>query len=166
MEKTHVVYYSRYYNIENFIDNYVDTDKIVVHSVDHEGRAPSYPKGTPFVFIAPTYESEYVAPAFTFMEQHHESCVGIIGSGDRNYGAIYLYSVFELAQTYGKEVYMGIENMGMPSEGKMLENLLHYLDTGEVLGDIRTTGIDTEKENYFNYKKAGNVEWYNPLTQK
>lgn len=166
MEQVHVVYYSRYYNIDNFIDNYVNTDKVVVHAVDHKGGAPSYPEGTPFVFISPSYEPEYVEPAFIFMENHHEYCKGIVGSGDRNYGAIYLYSVFELADTYSKEVYMGIENMGMPQEGVMLENLLHYLQTGELLGDIRTKGIETEKENYFNYKKAGNVEWHNPLTQK
>lgn len=163
MEKVHVVYYSRYYNIANFIDNYVDETKIVTHAVDENGEAPTYEEGTPFVFICPSYEPEYVEPAFTFMEAHHEACKGIVGSGDRNYGAIYLYSVFELADTYNKEVYMGIENMGMPQEGDMLLNLVHFLGTGEKLGKIRTKGIDIEKDNYFKYKKAGNVEWYNPI---
>lgn len=162
INKVHVVYYSRYYNIANFVDHYV-TESTVTHAVDADGNSPTYDGVAKFVFICPTYEPEYVEPAFRFMEGHGHNCVGIVGSGDRNYGAIYLYSVFELAMKHNIRVYMGIENMGMPHEGEILENLLVYLKTGEKLGQIETKGIDTEFNNYIEYKKAGNVEWHNPL---
>lgn len=160
-----IAYYSRYYNIQNFVDNYLPN--VDTYKVGNNGDS-SLPKGHKCILILPTYEPEYLEPAYMFLESNKDNVVGIVGSGDRNYGGLYLYSVFEMADEFGIPVLGGFENMGMSNDADSVMSLIDSLQSGlpPLVTDTEFFDIEVDRQNYYKHKRASGLTWYNPIKKK
>lgn len=146
MNNVEIVYFSKYYNIQNFVDFYLQGEQ--VHKVENNGEC-TLPEGSNCILILPTYEMDYIQPVLDFLEKNHGKVLGIVGSGDRNYHELYLFTAFELSEKYGIPVFGGFENLGSPLDGEAVKNLVKSLKTGEVYDFSHFDPIHEDRDNYF-----------------
>ena len=57
----------------------------------------------PYVLVVPTYEAEFIAPVFDFLEtgENQKFLAGVSGSGNRNFAELFVFSAKEIARKYG-----------------------------------------------------------------
>ena len=80
-----------------------------------------------FVLIVPTYEPEITYPADDFLTDHSEHCLGIIGSGNRNFGDEFVYTAKDLAHDYKLPMLYAFEFSGTEEDVKKVDQLLKNL---------------------------------------
>jgi protein involved in ribonucleotide reduction len=81
-----------------------------------------------FVLITPTYEPELLPDVFDFMADNHAHCVGIIGSGNRNFGVDYIYTAKDLSRQYDIPVRYDFEFNGTPEDIAHVKDILNELE--------------------------------------
>lgn len=68
----------------------------------------------PYVLVVPTYEAEFIAPVFDFLEtvENRKFLVGVSGSGNRNFAELFVFSAKEIAKKYGVPLIYAFEFSG------------------------------------------------------
>lgn len=65
-----------------------------------------------FILIAPTYDEMMLDDLMDFMEDNHEKCIGIVGSGNYNFADLYIFTAKDLSEKYNIPVIYDFENRG------------------------------------------------------
>ncbi|QDK71361.1 class Ib ribonucleoside-diphosphate reductase assembly flavoprotein NrdI [Lactococcus protaetiae] len=94
-----------------------------------------------FILITPSYAEEsptvsksieVMDPVFDFMayNDNYKFCRGIIGTGNRNFAGIYIFTAKEISAKYQIPILYDFEFNGTPSDVEMVEKLAKKLDQG------------------------------------
>lgn len=134
--QTPVYYYSSSSNlIGRFAQHLTDTDGRAVYNLaDPEVRRGE--ASGPWVLLTPSYKAgnadEVTLPAgvrsFLRSPVNRRRLVGIIGSGNRNFGVYYQAAARMLAQTSGRPVLFEFELSGTPEDVTTCARILRELD--------------------------------------
>lgn len=65
-----------------------------------------------FVIIAPTYESIMLEDLEDFIDLNHENCIGVVGSGNYNFGNDYVFTAKDISEKYDIPIIYDFENRG------------------------------------------------------
>ena len=98
----------------------------------------------PFLLITPSYAEEsptvsksieVMDPVFDFMalSDNAKLCRGIIGTGNRNFAGIYIFTAKELSAKHQIPIVYDFEFNGTPTDVEAVENIAHQLDSGAVV---------------------------------
>ncbi len=136
MAQTPVYYYSSSSNlIGRFAQRLTETDGRAVHNLaDPEVRRGE--ASGPWVLLTPSYKAgnaeEVTLPAgvrsFLRSAANRRSLVGIIGSGNRNFGVYYQAAARMLARTSGRPILFEFELSGTPEDVAACARILGELD--------------------------------------
>lgn len=126
LENTIIVYKSISGNVKNFISKLpiesfeIDNDNI--YDYNHNGK---------FLLIAPTYDDFMMEDVFDFMEDNHEQCSGIIGSGNNNFGELYIFTSKNLSEKYNIPIVYDFENNGNKKDVENVRNMIQELNNNK-----------------------------------
>lgn len=156
MNQTKIVYFSKYFNVQNFIDYFMSNAETYPikndGTVDIEGDFQC-------ILILPSYESDYMIPLLDFVDKYKHNIKGMIGSGDRNYHELYLFSAFELEIDYGIPVLGGFENMGMQEDADAILKIAKAIDNNEPIPSTHFDCIHEDRESYLANRKDVSEIW-------
>ena len=84
-----------------------------------------FDKNSKFYLLIPTYEEEWIGDAWDFMDDYHENCLGIIGSGNFNFGDdMFIFTANDMSKKYDIPVIYSIENFGNKKDINNIKELL------------------------------------------
>lgn len=136
MEKVPVYYYSSVSNLTGrFAERLAAADgRAVFNLADADVRRREV--RTPWVLLTPSYkagnadEVTLPAPVRSFLRSpmNRRRLIGIIGSGNRNFGIYYQAAARQLAQVSGRPVLFEFELSGTPEDIERCVELLERLD--------------------------------------
>lgn len=122
-KKPLIVFKSITGNVRNFVKRTglesfeIDNDNI--YSFNSTGN---------FVLIVPTYESVMLEDLEDFMEDNSDKCVGLVGSGNYNFGNDYIFTAKNLSDKYNIPVIFHFENRGNKKDtedfNKIIEGMI------------------------------------------
>lgn len=136
MEKTPVYFYSSTSNLTGrFAQHLAEATGRAVHNLADAEVRKSEASG-PWVLLTPSYKAgnadEVTLPAgvrsFLRSPTNRRRMVGIIGSGNRNFGVYYQAAARELATTSGRPVLFEFELAGTPEDVTHCAQILDDLD--------------------------------------
>jgi protein involved in ribonucleotide reduction len=98
----------------------------------------------PFLLITPSYAEEsptvsksieVMDPVFEFMDDADNAkfCKGIIGTGNRNFAGIYIFTAKELSAKHKIPILYDFEFNGTPTDVAKVEEIAKQLDAGAVI---------------------------------
>lgn len=118
-DNTLIVYKSLGGNVRKFVKN------LGLPSFEINGdNIYSYEHTDSFVLIAPTYEEYMLDDMFDFMEDNHEKCIGIIGSGNYNFADLYIFTAKDLSEKYNIPILLDFENSGNKKDIEKVKDLI------------------------------------------
>ena len=126
LENTIIVYKSISGNVKNFISKLpiesfeIDNDNI--YDYNHNGK---------FLLIVPTYDDFMMEDVFDFMEDNHEQCFGIIGSGNNNFGELYIFTAKNLSKKYDIPIVYDFENNGNKKDVENIKSVIKELNNNK-----------------------------------
>ncbi|MQW23803.1 MULTISPECIES: class Ib ribonucleoside-diphosphate reductase assembly flavoprotein NrdI [unclassified Lactococcus] len=131
-----VVYFSLTGQTRHFINKLHN-----VTAIEITADAPDIELTEPFLLITPSYAEEtptarssqdVVDPVFEFMDWGLNAafCQGIIGTGNKNFAGIYIYTAKELSAKYQIPILYDFEFNGTPTDVAFVENIIQKLDAG------------------------------------
>lgn len=90
---------------------------------------PSYAEESPTV----SKSIEIMDPVFDFMAyaDNAKHCRGIIGTGNRNFAGIYIFTAKELSAKHGIPILYDFEFSGTPTDVAKVEEIAAQLDAGQ-----------------------------------
>jgi protein involved in ribonucleotide reduction len=121
-----------YYSLSGNVDRFVRS--LPFASVRITGAAP-VEVDSDFVLVTPTYTDRIPAPVERFMEQALRSghrCLGIIGSGNKNFGADYCAAAHRAARDYGTSVLHELEVWGTSDDHQTVIDIINHLAVKEL----------------------------------
>lgn len=136
MRKVPVYYYSSVSNLTGrFAENLAREDGRPVYNLADASVRRSEADG-PWVLLTPSYKAgnrdEVTLPAgvrsFLRSPQNRRRLIGIVGSGNRNFGVHYQAAARELARTSGRPVLFEFELSGTPEDVTRCAEILDGLD--------------------------------------
>lgn len=77
-----------------------------------------------FVLIAPTYDDFMLEDLQDFMEDNHDKCVGIIGSGNYNFADLYIFTAKDFSKKYNIPIIYDFENRGNKKDIKKFKEII------------------------------------------
>lgn len=94
----------------------------------------------PYVLVVPTYEAEFIAPVFDFLEtgENQKFLAGVSGSGNRNFAELFVFSAKEIAKKYGVPLIYAFEFSGTKEDVDNFEEEVRKLER-------KTTMVRTEQ---------------------
>lgn len=142
MEKTPVYYYS---STSNLTGRFAEHLSVETGRAVHNLADPAVRRGEasgPWVLLTPSYKAgnadEVTLPAgvrsFLRSAANRRRMVGIIGSGNRNFGVYYQAAARELAATSGRPVLFEFELAGTPEDVARCAQILGELDAALAAG--------------------------------
>ena len=83
-----------------------------------------------YVLVVPTYEADFIAPVFDFLEtgENHKFLVGVSGSGNRNFAELFVFSAKEIAKKYGVPLIYAFEFSGTKEDVDNFEEGVRELE--------------------------------------
>jgi protein involved in ribonucleotide reduction len=132
MRRTPVYYYS---STSGLVRTFAERLDRAVHNLAEREHRRSEADG-PWVLLTPSYktgnESNDTIPEavrrFLRSERNRRLLVGVMGSGNRNFGAYYQKAAREVAQRSGRPVLFEFELAGTPWDVEECERILTDLD--------------------------------------
>lgn len=94
-------------NVRNFVKR-VGFDSFEIN----DDNIYSFSSADSFILIAPTYEEYMLEDLKDFMEDNHQNCIGIVGSGNYNFANLYIFTAKDLSKQYNIPVIFDFENRG------------------------------------------------------
>jgi protein involved in ribonucleotide reduction len=84
----------------------------------------------PYVLMVPTYEAEFIAPVFDFLEtgENQKFLVGVSGSGNRNFAELFVFSAKEISKKYGVPLIYAFEFSGTKEDVDNFEEEVRELE--------------------------------------
>lgn len=112
-----------------------------VEAIEITPDQPDIEMTEPFILITPSYAEEtptvqhsqdVMDPVFEFMAWGLNAafCKGIIGTGNKNFAGIYIYTAKEISAKYQIPILYDFEFNGTPTDVAYVERLLKKLDGG------------------------------------
>lgn len=123
-----IVYFSLTGNVRRFVQRLDRFPALEITAAN-----PFIEMEEPFVFIAPAYEKEVTDIAWDFMEtgQNAKRCQGVIGSGNLNFDALYIYTAKDLAHDFAVPLLDSFEYFGTTLDQKRIEEKLYAIAQGK-----------------------------------
>lgn len=81
-----------------------------------------------FILVVPTYEPEITFPADDFMADNYQNCLGILGSGNRNFGHDFVYTAKDLSKKYKVPLLYSFEFNGTEEDIQNVLNIINQLN--------------------------------------
>ena len=81
-----------------------------------------------FILIVPTYEDPMLEDLLDFMEDHHNKCIGLVGSGNYNFGDLYVFSIKRLSEKYNIPILYDFENRGTKKDVARFKEIIEKDD--------------------------------------
>src|SRR5699024_8334118 len=108
-----VVFFSLTGNVRRFVKKLADYPSLEITQTN-----PFIEVNEPFVFIVPAYEKDVTEIAWDFMStgQNASYCKGVIGSGNLNFDALYIYTAKDLARDYQLPLLDSFEYFGTSTD--------------------------------------------------
>lgn len=126
MKNIKIAYYSRTGNVKAFVEKYLSEYETVDIS---EVKALN----TPYVLITPTYDFGQVPEVVTkWLRKNNASLVGVIASGNRNWGDLYGHAGDIISDLYEVPLLAKFELRGTVADGMRVNYELDALE-GEML---------------------------------
>ncbi|RLK49708.1 class Ib ribonucleoside-diphosphate reductase assembly flavoprotein NrdI [Microbacterium telephonicum] len=141
MPKVPVYYYSSVSNLtRRFAEHLAQQGRPIRDLADAEVRASEAPG--PWVLLTPSYkagnadEATLPAPVRRFLRSstNRRRLIGILGSGNRNFGAHYQAAARELASISHRPILYEFELSGTPEDVAATVRILNELDAGLAAG--------------------------------
>jgi protein involved in ribonucleotide reduction len=120
-----VVYYSLTGNAERFVQELGAPSQSVQSATSDTG---------PFILITPTYTDTIPAPVRRYLDSLNElemaQCIGVVGSGNKNFGRDYCAAARNIEREYGIPHVYSFEVNGLPQDVLAVQNIIdNYLQT-------------------------------------
>ncbi|WEV44613.1 class Ib ribonucleoside-diphosphate reductase assembly flavoprotein NrdI [Streptococcaceae bacterium ESL0687] len=80
-----------------------------------------------YILIVPTYEEMITEPADDFLEDYSENCLGVVGSGNRNFGDEFVFTAKDLAKKYDIPMLYAFEFNGTQEDVQNVLNLIEEI---------------------------------------
>ena len=124
-----VVYFTLTGNTEMFA-NKLDAKTLKITKYDLD----TVEMDEPYLLLIPTYEPDATKTPFAFAKKHRSNLVGIVGSGNRNFGKdLFCYSAMDLADEVNAPIVHMYEFQGSINDvNKINEIVKSYEETGEL----------------------------------
>ena len=85
-----------------------------------------FQEGQKFYLLIPTYEENFIVDAWDFMDIHHKDCLGIIGSGNFNFGdSMFCFTATDMGAEYNIPVVYKIENFGNKNDISQIKKIVN-----------------------------------------
>lgn len=115
-----LVYYSFTNNTKRFVNKLQSDIEIV--SLDEYNRNES------FVLITPTYNiGQIPKPVNKFLEEHGSNMLGVIGTGNKNWGSTYGLASDKIASMYDVPLLHKLELGGSKEDVKIVDNIIQNM---------------------------------------
>lgn len=87
-----------------------------VYEIDPTSDYPEFDE--PFVLITPTYEDNITEPVRDFLDTGHNAnyLKGIVGTGNRNFAQLFIFTARDLARDYQVPIIYAFEFNGTPKD--------------------------------------------------
>lgn len=117
-----VVYQSNTGNVRRF------AKKLNMESIELDHSNVGLILEEPYLLLVPTYEPEMLTYLLDFIEDNADQCVGIVGSGNYNFGKdLFCYTANDLAKRFEKPIVTNIELVGNSRDITKIEFFLENL---------------------------------------
>ncbi|MGX7198616.1 class Ib ribonucleoside-diphosphate reductase assembly flavoprotein NrdI [Enterococcus nangangensis] len=85
----------------------------------------------PFVLICPTYDIEITEPVFEFLayEDNHRLLRGIIGTGNRNFAELFIFTAKDIAKLYNVPILQSFEFAGTHVDVENFRKVVNALES-------------------------------------
>ena len=92
---------------------------------------PLFMVNEPFVLIVPTYEDEITYPVTEFLEYANNaaSLKGIVGTGNRNFEELFIFTAKNLAKKFNVPVLYSFEFNGTPTDVQNFKEAVNKLES-------------------------------------
>lgn len=100
-------------NVRRFIDKLNLDEEVTVEIADN--IPPVNLNGEKYLLVVPTYDEFMTEAIDEFIDENgKENCVGVMGSGNLNFGEdLFIFTAHDLTKNYGIPVLLGFEYSGM-----------------------------------------------------
>lgn len=87
----------------------------------------------PFLLIVPTYEKEITAPVFQFLECKKNAlyCKGVIGTGNRNFAELFIFTAKDIEKKYAIPLLMAFEFAGTTKDVEKFKEVVKKIELNE-----------------------------------
>ncbi|WP_071130763.1 class Ib ribonucleoside-diphosphate reductase assembly flavoprotein NrdI [Enterococcus timonensis] len=85
----------------------------------------------PFILITPTYEREITDPVFEFLayEENARYCMGLVGTGNRNFAELFIFTAKDLAKEFQLPILYSFEFSGTTRDIEKLTEVVEQLES-------------------------------------
>lgn len=92
--------------------------------------APFYEVGEPFILIVPTYDQEITEAVDDFLsyQTNPKNFKGVVGSGNRNFAELFVFTAKNFAQKYQVPLLYAFEFSGTPTDVENLKKVVAKLE--------------------------------------
>lgn len=93
---------------------------------------PFFTLKEPFILLTPTYDEETTSVINDFLEygDNLKYCLGVIGSGNRNFAQKFIYTAKDICLDYSLPLLYAYEFNGTPQDVKKVKEIVERLDHG------------------------------------
>ncbi|MBS7577555.1 MULTISPECIES: class Ib ribonucleoside-diphosphate reductase assembly flavoprotein NrdI [unclassified Enterococcus] len=86
---------------------------------------------TNYILIVPTYDPDMteIANQFLEFETNLSYCKGIIGTGNKNFADLFIYTAKDLAAEYNLPVLYGLEFSGTPTDVANVQKIINNMES-------------------------------------
>lgn len=92
---------------------------------------PFFSMKEPFILITPTYEVEITEPVFDFLryENNASFCQGVVGTGNRNFADLFVFTAKEIAKEFSLPLLQSFEFAGTNRDIKTFMEVVNSLES-------------------------------------
>lgn len=92
---------------------------------------PEFRMDEPFILITPTYEEAITAPVNDFLDyaNNADHLQGIVGTGNRNFAELFIFTAKDLAAEYHAPIVYAFEFSGTPRDVANFKKVVNQLES-------------------------------------
>ncbi|GFH40030.1 class Ib ribonucleoside-diphosphate reductase assembly flavoprotein NrdI [Lactococcus insecticola] len=110
-----------YYSITRQVERFV---KKLDHPFFNILQADELLNDDNFILIIPTYEQEMLQEVWEFMSDYGKQCLGVIGSGNRNFADEFIYSANDISRDFHVPLLYAFEFSGTDADVKTVKRII------------------------------------------
>lgn len=105
--------------------------KVGLPAYEIDQTNPFHELNDPYILVVPTYDRDITEVADDFIEfksnRHHLQ--GVAGSGNLNFGDLYVYTAKDLAAKYGVSLLFDFEMSGTPADVENFKKVVNEIES-------------------------------------
>lgn len=122
-----ILYFSITGNVKRFVQNLNLPSEDVYEITENLDITPI--DGEKYIIIAPTYKHELTWALDDLIDDlGAENCLGLMGSGNRNFADLYCFTVKDLSEKYSIPILYNFEYFGLDSDIKRVKSIINKLE--------------------------------------